>query len=215
MNNDLESPSLSKTLQRANVELTIAFDSTVEAFSRAMEMREGEPLGHTRQVTEVTIGLARAIGIPTPEQLNIRRGAFLHDIGKMAVPETILRKTGPLTAAEWVIMKQHPQHAYDLLSPIIFLHGAIDIPFCHQERWDGTGYPQGLMKNFIPLAARIFAVVDVWDALISDRPQRKAWSDAQACDYLREQAGKLFDPQVVMVFLDDEIKKRVTRPLLI
>lgn len=211
---DLESTPLPQTLQSANVELMIAYDSTVEAFARAMEMREGEPLGHTRQVTEVTIGLARAMGVSLPEQPQIRRGAFLHDIGKMAVPESTLKRAGPLTDAEWVVMKQHPLHAYDLLSPIVFLHAAIDIPYCHHERWDGSGYPQGLKKEQIPLSARIFAVVDVWDALTSDRPQRRAWSDAQASAYLREQAGKLFDPQVVMVFLDVKIKKRVTKPLV-
>jgi putative nucleotidyltransferase with HDIG domain len=211
---DLESTSLSQTLQRANVELNIAYDSTVEAFARALELREGEALGHTHQVSEVTIGLARVMGVNVSERAHMYRGALLHDIGKMAVPESILNKVGPLTDAEWAIMKQHPQQAYDLLSPIVFLHSAIDIPYFHHERWDGTGYPLGLQKERIPLAARIFAVVDVWDALTSDRPQRKAWPDAQANHYLREQAGKLFDPQVVKTFLDPEIKKRVTRPLV-
>lgn len=212
---DLESSSLlNQTWQRGNVELTIAFDSTVEAFARALELREGEPLGHTHQVMEVTIGLANAIGVSIPEQLHIHRGALLHDIGQVAVSESILKKAGPLTDAEWLIMKQHPLHAYDLLSPIVFLHRAIDIPYCHHERWDGTGYPQGLKKEQIPLSARIFAVVDVWDALTSDRPQRRAWPDSQASHYLHEYAGKLFDPQVVMIFLDPEIKKRVTRPLV-
>jgi HD-GYP domain-containing protein (c-di-GMP phosphodiesterase class II) len=211
---NLENSSLTQTLQRANVELTIAFDSTVEAFARALELREGEPLGHTRQVTEVAVGLARALGVTIPEQPHIRRGAFLHDIGKMAVPESILKKTGPLTSAEWVIMKQHPQHAYDLLAPIVFLHHAIDIPFCHHERWDGTGYPQGLERDLIPFSARIFAVVDVWDALTSDRPHRKAWTEAQASDYLRDQAGKQFDPDVVAIFLDNEVRKKVTKPLV-
>ena len=211
---DLESSSLSQTLQRANVELIIGFDATVEAFARAMELREGEPLGHTRQVTEVTVNLAKAIGIPIPQQPHIRRGAFLHDIGKMAVPETILKKAGPLTEDEWVIVKRHPQHAYDLLSPIVFLHLAIDIPYCHHESWDGSGYPQGLKGEHIPLAARVFAVVDVWDALTSDRPQRKAWPEIEAMEYLKAQAGKKFDPTVVQTFLDSTIKKKVTKPLV-
>ena len=132
----------------------------------------------------------------------------------MAVPEAILNKAGSLTEAEWTLMKQHPLYAYDLLSPIVFLHGAIDIPYCHHERWDGTGYPQGLTKENIPLAARIFAVVDVWDAITSDRPHRKAWPDSQASEYLRNQAGRQFDPEVVITFLDAEIKKRVTKPLV-
>jgi HD-GYP domain-containing protein (c-di-GMP phosphodiesterase class II) len=206
--------SLTQTLQRANVELMIAFDSTVEAFSRAMEMREGEPLGHTRQVTEVTVSLARAMGIGIPEQPHIRRGALLHDIGKLAVPEAILRKPGQLTEEEWAIVRQHPQHAYDLLSPIVYLYQAIDIPYCHHEWWDGSGYPQGLKGEHIPLAARIFAVVDVWDALTSDRPQRAAWLEKVAQEYLREQAGKQFDPDVVHMFLESTIRKKVTKPLV-
>lgn len=208
---DVESSSLTQTLQRANVELIIAFDATVEAFARAMELREGEPLGHTRQVTEVTVNLARAMGIGIPELPHIRRGAFLHDIGKLAVPEAILRKAGPLTDEEWAIIKRHPSYAYDLLLPIVFLYPAIDIPYGHHERWDGTGYPQGLIGERIPLAARIFAVVDVWDALTSDRPQRKAWPESQALDYLKGQAGRQFDPNVIHTFLGSNIKKKITK----
>ena len=211
---DGESSSLSQTLQRANVELMIAFDSTVDAFARALELREGEPIGHTRQVTEITVSLAKAMGVNIPDQPHIRRGALLHDIGKLAVPESILNKAGPLTDQEWVIMRTHPLHAYDLLSTIVFLHQAIDIPYCHHERWDGSGYPQGLKKDQIPLAARIFAVVDVWDALTSDRPHRKAWPESQAADYLREQASRQFDPAVVSTFLNGTLRRKVTRPLV-
>jgi putative nucleotidyltransferase with HDIG domain len=210
---DVLSSSLSQTLQRTIIELTIAFDSTVEAFARALELREGEPLGHTRQVTEVTVALARSLGIGIPQQLHIRRGAYLHDIGKMAVPEAILKKPGVLTDGEWVIIKHHPQYAYDLLAPIIFLYPAIDIPYCHHERWDGTGYPRGLQGENIPLAARVFAVVDVWDALTSDRPQRKAWTESQAMEYLKEHAGKLFDRTVVGTFLDSNLKRKITKPI--
>jgi HD-GYP domain-containing protein (c-di-GMP phosphodiesterase class II) len=211
---EVENSSLSQALQHTILELTIAYDSTVEAFARAMELREGEPLGHTRQVTEVTIGLAKAMGVSIAEQRHIRCGAFLHDIGKMAVPDSILKKAGPLTDAEWEIMKLYPQHAYNLLIPIVFLHRAIEIPYCHHERWDGSGYPQGLKGDLIPLAARIFAVVDVWDALTSDRPQRKAWTDSQASEYIRNMAGKQFDPEIVAVFLDNSLKRKITRPLV-
>ncbi len=206
--------SLDQQLQRANVELTIAYDATVEAFARAMELREGEPLGHTRQVAEVTVNLAIVMGVPIPQQPHIRRGAYLHDIGKLAVPEAILKKPGALTEEEWAVIRQHPQHAYELLSPIVYLFQAIDIPYCHHERWDGRGYPQGLKGEHIPLAARIFAVVDVWDALTSDRPQRQAWPELKAMEYIREQSGKYFDPAVADKFLDSTIKKKVTRPLV-
>ena len=209
-----ESPSFSQTLQRSLVELTVGFDSTVEAFSRALEMREGEPLGHTRQVTEITISLAKVMGVSIPDQVHLRRGALLHDIGKVGIPESILIKTGELTSEEWKIIRQHPVHAYDLLFPIALLHPAIDIPYCHHERWDGSGYPQGLKEEKIPLAARIFAVVDVWDALTSDRPYRRAWPEQKAINHLREQEGKHFDPAVVSVFMNTSVRKKVTRPLM-
>jgi putative nucleotidyltransferase with HDIG domain len=211
---EVENSLLTQTLQRANIELTIAFDAIVEAFARALELREGEPLGHTHQVTEVAVNLAKAMRIGISQQLYIQRGALLHDIGKMAVPEAILKKTTPLTEEEWAIIKQHPRHAYELLSPIVYLYSAIDIPYCHHERWDGTGYPQGLKGEEIPLAARVFAVVDVWDALTSDRPQRKAWPESQAMEYLKEQAGKQFDPAVVHTFLDSATRRKVTQPLI-
>jgi HD-GYP domain-containing protein (c-di-GMP phosphodiesterase class II) len=206
--------SLPQDLQRSLVEFTVAYDATVEAFSRALEMREGEPLGHTRQVTEITVILSKAMGVSTPELKHIRRGALLHDIGKMGIPESILKKESELTKDEWKIIHMHPQKAYDLLFPIVLLHPAIDIPYCHHERWDGTGYPQGLKGETIPLSARIFAVVDVWDALTSDRPQRKAWPETEALAYLIEKAGQQFDPAVVEVFLKKEIRKKVTKPLV-
>jgi putative nucleotidyltransferase with HDIG domain len=209
-----ESSSLSQALQHSLVELTVAFDATVEAFSRALELREGETLGHTHQVTEITVELSKAMGVRISDQAHLRRGALLHDIGKMGIPESILKKETELTREDWVIIKRHPQYAYDLLFPIALLHPAIDIPYCHHERWDGSGYPQGLKGERIPLAARIFAVVDVWDALTSDRPQRKAWDESQASAYLKEQAGKQFDPAVVNTFLKSELRKKVTRPLV-
>jgi len=134
--------------------------------------------------------------------LHIRRGALLHDIGKMGVPDNILLKPGELTEEEWVRMRTHPGYAYDLLKPIAFLAPALDIPYCHHEKWDGTGYPRRLKGQEIPLAARLFAVVDVWDALLSDRPYRKAWTSERARQYIRDQAGIYFDPKVVETFLD-------------
>jgi HD-GYP domain-containing protein (c-di-GMP phosphodiesterase class II) len=137
------------------------------------------------------------------ELVHVRRGALLHDMGKLGVPDTILFKPGKLTDEEWTVMHQHPMYAYELLSPIVYLRPALDIPYCHHEKWDGTGYPRGLKGEEIPLAARIFALVDVWDALRSDRPYRPAWSEEEALEYIREQAGKHFDPATVKVFLED------------
>ena len=201
-------------LQRINIELNLAYEATVEGFARALETREGEPIGHTHQVTEVTAHLAKAIGVSDELIPHLRRGALLHDIGKLGVPESILHKSGTLTDDEWRAIRLHPQIAYALLSPIVYLVPALDIPYCHHEKWDGSGYPQGLNGSQIPLAARIFAVVDVWDALISERSFRKAWSEDQASNYMREQSGSRFDPRLVDVFLNSEIKKKVTKTLI-
>ena len=201
-------------LQRAIIELNLAYEATVEGFARALEMREGEPIGHTHQVTEITVRLAKVVGMGDELIPYLRRGALLHDIGKLGIPESILHKTEALTDDDWKIMRTHPQIAFDLLSPIIYLHSSLDIPLCHHEKWDGTGYPQRLKGNRIPLAARIFAVVDVWDALISDRPFRKAWSEEQATSYIKEQAGSRFDPQIMDAFLNAEIKKKVIKTLI-
>jgi putative nucleotidyltransferase with HDIG domain len=209
-----ENSSLFQSLQHSLVELTVAYDSTVEAFSRALEMREGEPIGHTHQVTEVAVNLAKVLGVSTIDLAHIRRGALLHDIGKMGIPESILKKERQLDKEEMAVIRLHPQYAYDLLFPIVFLHPAIDIPFCHHERWDGSGYPQGLKGEQIPFSARIFAVVDVWDALISNRPQRKAWPEDLAIDLIREQAGQQFDANVVDAFLNRKIRKKVTKPFV-
>lgn len=188
-------------LQRTNLELMMAYDATIQGWSNALDLRDQETEGHSQRVTELTLELATAIGVPESALEHIRRGALLHDIGKIAIPDSILRKPDRLTDEEWEIMRRHPIYAYELLSPIEYLHPAIDIPYCHHERWDGTGYPRGLKGEQIPLAARIFAVADVWDALTSNRPYRKAWTKAEALKYIREQAGKLFDPAVVEAFL--------------
>lgn len=182
-------------------ELSQAYDNTLAGWARALELRDELTEGHTRRVTELTLQLAREMKIPENELVQIRRGALLHDIGKMGIPDAILNKTGPLTAQERKIMQEHPQFAQDMLSTISFLQSAIDIPLYHHEHWNGGGYPFGLKGEEIPLAARIFTVVDVWDALTSDRPYRFAWPKQQTLDYIRAASGKQFDPQVVEKFL--------------
>jgi len=198
----LENSHLLDELQVYNIELSMAYDVTLEGWGRALEMRDRETQGHTHRVTELTLRLARRLGLPESQMQNIRRGALLHDIGKIAIPDQILKKPGPLSAEEWDEMRKHPQYAYDLLYPILYLRQALDIPYCHHERWDGTGYPRGLRGEEIPLVARIFSVVDVWDAVLHDRPYLKAWSKEQATAYLAEQRGHQFDPNVVDMFLE-------------
>ena len=191
-------------LQRSNMELRLAYDTTLEGWSQALDLRDEETEGHTQRVTEMALRLARRMGVSDGDLLHIRRGALLHDIGKMGIPDAILLKPGPLTDEEWEIMRKHPVYAYELLSPIAFLRPALDIPYCHHEKWDGTGYPRGLKGEQIPLAARIFAVVDVWDALRSDRPYRKAWPADKVRAYIRSLAGSHFDPKVVEAYLRTE-----------
>jgi PAS domain S-box-containing protein len=197
----IDNVELFRGIQRSNIELALAYDATIEGWSKALDLRDKETEGHTRRVTEITLNLARTMGISEGEQIHIRRGALLHDIGKMGVPDSILLKPGPLSDEEWVVMRKHPQYAYEMLAPIRYLHSALDIPYCHHEKWDGSGYPRGLKNEQIPLSARIFAVVDVWDAITSDRPYRLAWSKEKAVDYIRSEAGKQFDPHIVDVFL--------------
>ena len=187
--------------KRAEEELAEAYDTTLEGWANALELRDKETEGHSRRVTETTLAVARAIGIPEDEVEHIRRGAILHDIGKMGIADDILRKNGPLTPDERVIVEKHPITAHDLLKPIGFLQKALDIPYCHHEKWDGSGYPRGLKGEAIPLAARIFAMSDVWDALTTDRPYRKAWSREKVKEYLTQESGKYFDPRVVELFL--------------
>ncbi len=195
-------------IQRSNFDLAIAYDETIEGWSKALDLRDKETEGHTQRVTDMTLKLARIMGFRDSELVHIRRGALLHDIGKMGVPDNILLKPAELTKEEWVIMKRHPQFAYDMLQPIDYLKDALDIPYCHHEKWDGTGYPRGLSGTQIPLEARLFAVVDVWDAITSDRPYRKKWTKRKALKYIRDQSGKHFDPEVVEVFLREIITRR-------
>ncbi|MBM3145851.1 MAG: GAF domain-containing protein, partial [Chloroflexi bacterium] len=197
----IENASLFDGLQRSNIALSLAYDATIEGWSKALDLRDEETEGHTQRVTDLTLRLGRALNIGEDEMVHIRRGALLHDIGKMGVPDSILHKPGPLTDDEWALMRKHPVFAFDMLLPIDFLRPALDIPYCHHEKWDGSGYPRSLKGEQIPLAARIFAVVDVWDALSSDRPYRQAWPKEKVINYLEEQSGAHFDPRVVEAFL--------------
>jgi PAS domain S-box-containing protein/putative nucleotidyltransferase with HDIG domain len=197
----LDNAALFEDLQRTNLDLSLAYDATIEGWSRALDLRDQETEGHTLRVTEMTLKLARMMGARDPDLVQIRRGALLHDIGKMGVPDSILYKEGSLTGEEWEIMHRHPNFAHDMLLPISYLRLALDIPYCHHERWDGSGYPRGLKAEQIPMDARVFAVVDVWDALTSDRPYRKAWTEQAALEYIQNNAGSQFDPKVVEMFL--------------
>ncbi|MFL7868291.1 MAG: HD domain-containing phosphohydrolase [Anaerolineales bacterium] len=197
----IDNAFLFSDLQRSNNEITSAYDATIEGWSRALDLRDHDTEGHTQRVVRLTIRLAKQLQIPSTNLIHLRRGAALHDIGKMGIPDHILHKPGPLTAEEWNIMRRHPKYAYELLSPINYLRPAMDIPCNHHERWNGSGYPSGLKKEEIPLPARLFAVVDVFDALVSDRPYRPAWSKQAALDYIQEGADDLFDPSVVPEFL--------------
>lgn len=188
-------------LEELHQELLNSYHKTIEGWSKALDLRDKETEGHTERVTQKSVEFAWVLGI-SPEQLDhVRMGALLHDVGKLGVPDAILLKPGKLTDEEWLIMRKHPIYAYDWLTPIEFLKAALDIPYCHHEQWDGSGYPRGLRGEEIPLFARLFAIVDVWDALSSDRPYRAALPEAEVIAYLKSQAGKHFDPQLVEIFL--------------
>ncbi len=197
----IDNARLFKNLQDANEELEEAYQATLEGWVRALDMRDKETEGHTQRVTILTERLARILGVNDDQLVHIIRGALLHDIGKMAIPDGILLKPGKLTADERTLIQKHPVYAYEMLNPIDFLHPAIDIPYCHHEKWDGTGYPRGLKGEGIPFAARIFPVVDVWDALTSDRPYRMGLPRDEVLDRIRADSGKHFDPQIVEAFL--------------
>lgn len=190
-----------RKLKASNQALLDAYDSTLEGWVRAIDLRDRETEGHTQRVTRLTVELARRMGIPEEDLVHLRRGALLHDIGKIGIPDSVLNKPGPLDEDGWELMRQHPVWAYEMISRVGFLEVALDIPYCHHERWDGQGYPRGLSGESIPLAARVFAVVDVWDALRSDRPYSEAWDEERVLAYLRDQSGGHFDPAVVEAFL--------------
>lgn len=197
----IENAGLYNDLQMSKNALEIAYDTTLEGWAKALELRDQVTEGHTRRVTDMTVRLAMAMGIQGEELNHIRRGSLLHDIGKMGIPDSILLKPGPLTPQEYDLMKKHPVFAYEMLSKIEFLRPCLDIPYCHHERWDGSGYPRGLRGVQIPLAARIFSVVDVWDALHSNRPYRQQWPLERITEYLTRQAGAQFDPAIIQTFI--------------
>lgn len=197
----IDDAQLFEKLQRSNDELALAYEVTIEGWSRAMDLRDKETEGHTQRVTEMAVRLAWAMGMSNEQIVHVRRGALLHDMGKLGVPDSILLKPGELTDEEWLFMRKHPQNAYDMFSSIEYLRPALDIPHYHHEKWDGTGYPQGLKGLQIPLPARVFAVVDVWDALQSDRPYRTGWTQEKVLEYIRAQSGIHFDPKVVELFM--------------
>ncbi len=203
---------LFRDLEKSNLDLAVAYETTLEGWARTLELRDRETQGHSQRVLDLTLRLARKLGFTDEELVHVQRGALLHDIGKMGVPDHILLKEGTLTEAEWEVMHKHPIYAYEMLSTIPFLRKALDIPYCHHEKWDGSGYPRGLKGEEIPLSARIFAIVDVWDALLSDRPYRKAWTQEKTLEYIKSESGIHFDPMVVDAFMQiqqsEQRKKR-------
>ncbi len=203
----VDNATMFNDLQRSNMELMLAYDTTLEGWSHALDLRDRDTEGHTQRVTELSMRLAQAMNLGEKELLQMRRGALLHDIGKLGVPDRILHKPGPLSPDEQEIMHCHPVYAYDMLSSIEFLAPAIDIPYCHHEKWDGSGYPRGLKGEQIPLPARIFAIADVWDSIRSDRPYRPAWSVEKSLAHMHEESGKYFDPHIIEIFLKSEVWK--------
>ncbi|MEP6894728.1 MAG: HD domain-containing phosphohydrolase [Chloroflexota bacterium] len=189
-------------LVSALLALQDTYDATIEGWVLALDLRDKETEGHTRRVTDMTVQLARAMGIDEETISHYRRGALLHDVGKLGIPDSILHKPGPLTNEELITLHKHPGYAFQWLSRIDYLHSALDIPYCHHEKWNGLGYPRGLKGKAIPIAARLFAVIDVWDALLSERSYKHAWSVEKAADYLESQKNIHFDPVIVKVFLD-------------
>jgi PAS domain S-box-containing protein len=197
----IDNATLFNELQRSTIEITLAYDATLEGWAHALDLRSKTTEQHTQRVTEMTIRLARTMGIGEKELVHIRRGSLLHDIGKIGIPDNILLKPGPLSDEDWALMRRHPQYAFDMLQPIAYLRPALDIPYSHHEKWDGSGYPRSLKGTQIPFAARIFTVADVWDALTDEqRPYRKAMSNDEVREYLRSLAGTQLDPAVVEAF---------------
>ena len=188
-------------LIRAHEDTVQAYDRTIEGWCKALELRDNVTEGHTQRVTDLTIRIAREMGFNDEAMVHIRRGALMHDIGKMAIPDAILKKPGSLNSDEWNVMRKHPSYAYGMLNQISYLAPSLAIPYCHHEKWDGTGYPRGIKGEEIPLEARIFAVADVWDAISSDRPYRKALPPTKALQYIEENRGRHFDPHIVDAFL--------------
>jgi len=208
----IRNAQLLQEIQQSNTELRMAYDSTLLGWSKALELRDVETIGHSQRVMDLTLLLANRMGIKGEDLTYIRYGVLLHDIGKIAIPDSILFNPSGLDEQEWDIMRKHPVFAYELLSPIAYLHPAIDIPYCHHEHWDGSGYPRQLKGTAIPLAARIFAVVDVWDGMTSDRRYRPALPRDEVVEYIQQQSGKLFDPVIVDEFIQLLHEKHMIHP---
>jgi response regulator RpfG family c-di-GMP phosphodiesterase len=200
----IENATLFNDLQRSNSELILAYDTTLEGWSHALELRDRETQGHTQRVVQMTREIAKRFGMREEQLVHVTRGALLHDIGKMGISDSILMNEGPLTGEERDLMRKHPVYAMEMLSPIAYLQPALDIPYCHHEHWDGSGYPRGLKGNQIPLAARIFAVADTWDALVNARRYHEAWPREKVCEHIVAQAGSHFDPEVIKIFQELE-----------
>jgi HD-GYP domain-containing protein (c-di-GMP phosphodiesterase class II) len=198
----IDSAKMFSELQKSNIELSLAYDATIEGLSRALDLRDKETKEHTFRVTDITVRLALRLGVDQTDLIHIRRGAILHDIGKVAIPDQILFKPGPLVEEEWEVMRRHPDIAVELLSPVSYLEAALEIPHWHHEKWNGTGYPDKLGREDIPFSARLFALADVYDALTSKRPYRGAWPKQDAIRYIEKEAGQHFDPKIVPEFLD-------------
>ena len=196
-----ERKNAERALISAHERLQEAYQKTIEGWARALDLRDRETEGHTQRVTELTVKVAEVLGLSDEEITHIRRGALLHDMGKIAIPDNIQQKPGTLTEEEWEMMRLHPMYAFDMLSPIAYLKPALEIPLCHHEYWDGSGYPRGLKGEEIPLPARLFTIVDVWDALSSDRRYRKRMERVEVLKYMREKSGQIFDPKLLDVFL--------------
>jgi HD-GYP domain-containing protein (c-di-GMP phosphodiesterase class II) len=203
----IASSQLFQELKALTADLIFAYETTIEGWSRALDLRDKEPEGHTLRVTEMTVKLARLAGIPEEEIIHIRRGALLHDIGKLGIPDSILLKPEDLTEEEWNIIRKHPTYAHELINPIEYLRPALPIPSFHHEKWDGSGYPLGLKGNQIPLSARLFAVADVWDSLSCERPYRKPWQEEKVLDYIQKKSKTHFDPIAVSLFMSGINKK--------
>jgi HD-GYP domain-containing protein (c-di-GMP phosphodiesterase class II) len=198
----MERTNILRDLRQSNSDLVARYNAMIEGLSRALELRDLETEGHTRRVSLLTMELVQHTQFATEQWDSIRQGALLHDIGKIGVPDAILLKPGSLTAQERKVMQQHVQYGYNILAPITNSRHTLDITLYHHERWDGKGYPYGLAAEQIPLVARLFSIVDVFDALTSDRPYRTAWDASHALEYICAQSGTQFDPQIVPLFLE-------------
>ncbi len=208
----IQTTQLASNLERTSQDLNQTYDASIDGWSRALELRDFSTERHTQRVVSMAMELGKRMGLDDTDLLRMKHGAQLHDIGKMGIPDSILLKPGPLDEAEWRVMRKHPVYAYELLRPIPKFNQIVDIPYCHHEKWDGSGYPRRLRGTEIPLTARLFSIVDVWDALSSNRPYRTAWPQHQVLDYIHYQSNKHFEPEITRVFLEIVKGKSSQRP---